>query len=362
MTGVPNRWVFFDHFERELARSRRYGLPLSCVLCDIDFFKPVNDTHGHLVGDVILKSFAQIINAQCRASDHLCRYGGEEFCILLTDTAEAPAVLWAERIRTSLGDMVLPTHGRQVTVTASFGVAQWSDGVESASDLLDRADSALRIAKHTGRDRVVGYSQVRDGDGQDDSFGGGCRERFRGVQAGQLMTAPIICLNHNQPMSEAADLLLRMRVNSLPVVGDDGRLAGIVSEKDLMVAPTRAEIWRAPLRDVMKTNVVCYDEETPVSVIYDFLCRVTIRRVIIVKGDRPTGTISRGTMLRWLRNWQLGSDVARPPSLPEVTDRGASTYQEHLCRVAAGLDRQIAMLRDEVASGAADVRSVMAAR
>ena len=107
---------------------------------------------------------------------------------------------------------------------------------------------------------------------------------------------------------------------------------------------------------------MCYDEETPVSVIYDFLCRVTIRRVIIVKGDRPTGTISRGTMLRWLRNWQLGSDVARPPSLPEVTDRGASTYQEHLCRVAAGLDRQIAMLRDEVASGAADVRSVMAAR
>ena len=106
---MPNRWVFFEHVERELARSRRYALPLSCVLCDIDFFKTVNDNHGHIVGDLILKAFAQVLNAQCRSSDHLCRYGGEEFCILLPDTNEQAAAIWAERIRVTLAcDLALP--------------------------------------------------------------------------------------------------------------------------------------------------------------------------------------------------------------------------------------------------------------
>ena len=91
LTAIPNRWVFFEHFEREFARSRRRQLPLSCVVCDIDFFKAVNDSHGHMVGDIILKAFAQVLNSQCRASDYLCRYGGEEFCILLPDTDEKKA-------------------------------------------------------------------------------------------------------------------------------------------------------------------------------------------------------------------------------------------------------------------------------
>ena len=100
LTAIPNRWVFFEHFEREFARSRRNGNPLSCVLCDIDFFKAVNDTYGHVAGDIILKAFAQVLNAQCRESDHLCRYGGEEFCILLTDTDEKQiACSWASHPR-----------------------------------------------------------------------------------------------------------------------------------------------------------------------------------------------------------------------------------------------------------------------
>jgi len=109
LTGIPNRWVFFEHFERELQRASRHELPLTCVLVDIDFFKTINDTHGHVVGDVILKAFARALAQQCRPSDYICRYGGEEFCVLLTDTSEENGALWAERIRAALHEIASPS-------------------------------------------------------------------------------------------------------------------------------------------------------------------------------------------------------------------------------------------------------------
>lgn len=302
LTAVPNRWVFFEHFDRELARSRRHGVPLSCVLCDIDFFKTVNDTHGHIVGDIILKAFAQVLNAQCRSSDHLCRYGGEEFCILLTDTSEDSAVMWAERIRATIRDMVLPSHGKQLSITASFGVAQADDSVTKAGELLDMADSALRIAKHTGRDRVARFSELRDSSDGSASQSDGGREIFQNIEARHIMTAPIKCLNQDQQLRDAVDLFALEHVNSVPVVSEDGRLAGIVSEKDVMNVLPRENPWSLPVRDVMKTHVVTYEEDTPAVVIYDFLCRVTIRRVVIVRGGKPIGVVSRSSLLRWMRN------------------------------------------------------------
>ena len=92
---------------------------------------------------------------------------------------------------------------------------------------------------------------------------------------------------------------------------DDRKLVGIVSEKDIVSAPLQAQGWHLPLREVMKTNVVCYDEETPAIVIYDFLCRVSIRRVVIVKDGMPTGVIGRGTLLRLLANWQVAAEASR---------------------------------------------------
>ncbi len=302
LTAVPNRWVFFEHFDRELARSRRHGLPLSCVLCDIDFFKTVNDTHGHIVGDIILKAFAQVLNAQCRSSDHLCRYGGEEFCILLTDTSEDSAVMWAERIRATIREMVLPSHGKQISITASFGVAEVSDSVTKAGELLDMADSALRIAKHTGRDRVARFSELRDSSEDGQSCLDGGREIFQNIEARHIMTAPIKCLGQDQPLRDAVDLFMRERVNSVPIITEDGRLAGIVSEKDVMNVLPRESLWSLPVRDVMKTHVVTYEEDTPAVVIFDFLCRVTIRRVVIVRGGTPVGVVSRSSLLGWMRH------------------------------------------------------------
>jgi two-component system, cell cycle response regulator len=336
LTAVPNRWVFFEHFERELARARRYELPLSCVLCDIDFFKNFNDTHGHIVGDIILKAFAQVLNAQCRSSDHLCRYGGEEFCILLPDTDEAAATAWAERIRFALRDLALPCRDQHVTITASFGVAGLCDGVTKAGDLLDNADSAMRMAKHTGRDRVVKFSELRDAGGEAVSLVDDFRTRLKSITARDVMTSPIARLTCDQPIADAIDLFLRSRISSAPVVTSDGQLAGIVSEKDLLAAPARADVWRTPVSDVMKTNVVCYDEETPAITLYDFLCRVTIRRVVIVKQGVPTGVVSRAGLLRWLTNSQ---------SMPI-----APGDQMQLQRIMDGLKQHVAALENDAAA------------
>ncbi len=303
LTAVPNRWIFFEHFERELARAARHGLALSCVLCDIDYFKTVNDTQGHIVGDMILKAFAQILESQCRSSDHLCRYGGEEFCMLLTETNEAEAESWADRVRQMMHGVCLPLQGGR-PITASFGIAELQDGITKPNDLFERADQALRVAKHTGRDRVVRFSQIRHDGTSAETANDSYRQWLESLTAREIMSRPAVLLRQDQAVCNAAETLLRQGVDSAPVIDDAGRLVGIVAEKDLIEASARSDGWHRPVCDAMKTNVVSYPEEASALVIFDFLCRVTIHRVIIVKDERPTGVISRSTLLRWLTQWQ----------------------------------------------------------
>ena len=110
------------------------------------------------------------------------------------------------------------------------------------------------------------------------------------------MTTPIVIVNQNQSAHDTARFLLERRINSVPVVDDQGRLVGIISEKDLMTMMTNGESWRQPIRNCMTSNVVAYDETYSVELIYKFLMRSPIRRVVIVRGDKPTGVISRGTL------------------------------------------------------------------
>ena len=154
LTGVFNRRTFIELAERELARSRRDVTPLSLMILDLDHFKQVNDTYGHLVGDGVLVAFTGLVKDCARRGDLIVRYGGEEFCVLLPATPLVAAVALAERIRTAVAAASLSTHPMKVTV--SVGVAAY-DGGEQATlkSLLARADEALYRAKHEGRNRVV---------------------------------------------------------------------------------------------------------------------------------------------------------------------------------------------------------------
>ncbi len=342
LTGIPNRWVFFEHFERELLRASRHDIPLTCVLVDIDFFKTVNDSHGHVIGDVILKAFARTLSQQCRPSDYICRYGGEEFCVLLTETTEENGAVWAERIRAALHEIAIPIGEQHLSVTASFGVAERTAATNGPEDLVDKADDALRVAKHTGRDRVVRFDEIGEL-GPESGNVAGHRKLFRGVLASHIMTTPVLCLNQDQSLADAAELFLRVRINSAPVVDHEGRLVGIIAEKDLMANTPRNEGWKSPIRDVMKRHVVCYEENTPALVIYDFLCRVSIRRVVVVKNERPTGVISRGSLLRWFGNWQVAGVVQTSQQDDDDRQQQARVMRQRLSHTVGGLADHIAL-------------------
>ncbi len=156
LTGAFNRRTFLELMEKELSRARRFDTPLSLVMLDLDHFKKVNDTHGHLVGDRVLQRFADIVRAELRKEDVLVRYGGEEFCVLVPDVAGPGAVTLAGRIRAAVAREPFLVEGVELEVTTSAGVAARIDeGPEDVDRLVNRADEALYMAKRRGRNRVA---------------------------------------------------------------------------------------------------------------------------------------------------------------------------------------------------------------
>ena len=152
LTGLANRRQIDLELEAAVAHARRHRLPLCVAVVDVDHFKAVNDRHGHAVGDEVLRRLAHCLASALRAGDHLGRFGGEEFLLVLPATPLAQAGLMAERLRAQV-EALRPLPAADPAVTASFGLAGLGDG-EHLSDLLRRADRALYRAKDAGRNRV----------------------------------------------------------------------------------------------------------------------------------------------------------------------------------------------------------------
>ncbi len=160
LTGAYNRGYLDKHLAKEIQRSWRYNHPLSVVMCDIDHFKLVNDTHGHQAGDQVLKDFVSQVSRSIRnENDWVARYGGEEFVLVLPETPPAGCVIVAERIRKLIESTSVPVTGGSVSVTVSFGaltIENTSVMEEmSMAVILSKADECLYRAKETGRNRVV---------------------------------------------------------------------------------------------------------------------------------------------------------------------------------------------------------------
>jgi two-component system cell cycle response regulator len=155
LTGLYNRRFFMRRLHEEIERATRYGSPLSLLLLDVDHFKRVNDNYGHLVGDAVLASLAEIIRGTFRRTDVAARYGGEEFCALLTQTDLAGAEQVAERLRQGFAARGVELQdGTRLSVTCSAGVAEFGKDGNDGSTLLKVADARLYRAKGTGRNRV----------------------------------------------------------------------------------------------------------------------------------------------------------------------------------------------------------------
>jgi len=158
LTGISNRRNFDYELRQEVSRALRYMTKLSCIMFDIDHFKKVNDTYGHLVGDEILKMIGSILKKHLRIHDIPARYGGEEFVVLLPETGLDDAYKVAEKIRDLIKNSVISKNSEKIRITVSLGVAEFDpERMKEPKELVDAADKALYMAKNNGRNRTELY-------------------------------------------------------------------------------------------------------------------------------------------------------------------------------------------------------------
>jgi len=162
LTGCMNRRAFYDELSSVMTKANAAGTPVGCIMTDIDHFKSFNDTYGHAVGDQVLVAVANALKSGIRDHDLLCRYGGEEFCLIMPGLDIDGTAAVAERLRKAIEEMAgssLRTTGR-LKVTSSFGVSQLAAGSLDEGDMIQRADAALYEAKRGGRNQVATERQV----------------------------------------------------------------------------------------------------------------------------------------------------------------------------------------------------------
>ena len=163
LTGCLNRRAFQEQLTTLVELARRRKEPFAVMMIDIDHFKSINDNHGHSVGDEVLRGLGKRLNETVRKSDVVCRYGGEEFCVLMPDTSIDGAAILAEKIRHALASQ--PLAG--LPITASIGTTELSSDTTSPESVVDEADQALYFAKRSGRDRAIRYDECPDEPAED---------------------------------------------------------------------------------------------------------------------------------------------------------------------------------------------------
>lgn len=153
LTGLPNRAAYDEHLRKEFERWSRYQQGFSVVVGDLDLFKRINDNYGHLAGDKVLRLVARVLSRNMRSADFIARFGGEEFVILMPSTSAEEGSKAIEKLRVAISKSPFNFHGKPVTITMSFGIAETQEG-DTAESVFERADGALYKAKQTGRNRV----------------------------------------------------------------------------------------------------------------------------------------------------------------------------------------------------------------
>ncbi len=317
LTGLVNRRAFMDHFQRQKSITEQQGTQLSCVMIDLDFFKRVNDDHGHSVGDEALCTVAKILHDNSRPGDIVSRYGGEELCVLLKNADEKMAFDWADRVRQTIANTrVAKALENPIFITSSFGVCEFNTSTMTLEQAMDGADRALRMAKDLGRNQVVTHQMVSEGCVTNSESQ--INHVFDGVHAKDVMN-PMSLVQQEVTLKEALNKLLNDGTTSAPVINAEGEITGQLTERDILQSLMAQQLNQTAVQDVM-TSVVCYPESTALQEIFEFLVRVSIPQVVVTRDGRPIGVIARRSLLKWLLNQGFSTEKQSEPLPIPVTN------------------------------------------
>ncbi len=228
LTGSLNRRSFFSGFDSLFAEAKQNRDELTCIMTDIDHFKSVNDTHGHGVGDDVIKYLANVLAEQSRPNDLVGRFGGEEFCIVLPDTTITEGAAMAEKIRHIIEVGIGADFLDKCQITASFGVASIHSNAETPSEMVEQSDKALYVSKEGGRNRVTNYTSKMDSDD------------FNAQDIANSMA-------ESAPTNEAPKVPILALRTSVPVIKDETKTEPPAGKKATPILKTKTEGQVVPL-------------------------------------------------------------------------------------------------------------------
>jgi diguanylate cyclase (GGDEF)-like protein len=291
LSGLLSRWAFHDELDRSLAAASCQQTPGSCVAADLDFFDEIHDAHGRAAGDAILRSVAAKLSDLCGESEVLACFGGGRFAVWLPGVPEEAAAEWAERARAEIEETTVDVAGTTLSCTASFGVAEWSEGSSGAEALIGRALEALDGSKASGRQCVVRFGEFDDeADAWEELAAPG--KLFEQTLARDVMTPWPLVLDADRTAGQAVAIFRQTGLRALPVVDADGNFVGLVCEDDLRAEPSANGRLGERVSEFAATDVATCDEDADFSELIRLLEHASGSRVVILRNGSPTGFLT----------------------------------------------------------------------
>jgi two-component system, cell cycle response regulator len=336
LTKLFNRAAFDRESERQVAIANRNGTPLSIGMIDVDFFKTINDKYGHMVGDEVLVALGEILTSASRVSDIPCRFGGEEFCVILPDTDDEQSFIWAERVCRTIRETKIATRQGPLSITASIGTATLVRGATSIDAALEQADAGCIEAKSRGRDQVVVMTAATALNTTQDQSQNSMLEN---VRASDVMSTILMTIPRSTTVASAARLMLECQCEAIPVVTSEGTLRGLLTNEEIVSHILRKGNWEDEI-DSIAGQTVTFTEDTPFDKVWGVFQRLPIRRAVVTQNEKPIGVINRGQLLRRLAatleldETPSSSDASQmqKSSLHQIFDEIKQTADDYLLR------------------------------
>ena len=290
LTNTLNRRAFLRGFDQIHARDLAPCDAMALVMVDIDYFKRINDTLGHLAGDDVLSRMGQILNAAVKDKGEVCRYGGEEFCVLLNRKTEQEAIRWCEELRQQISETRFTSSGRRIDVTCTFGLAASRLDQVDITELIDRADHVLASTKRSGRNRVGSESNTQDE----------LPELADSIPLAS-MAVPAATINRTTTVRDAIIELQDASVEWLLIVDELGEYFGCLSQQDLLQHETTDP--GISVDTIADKSAPTFAEHTDFGVVSAFVerCKPPVVIVLAANENHMDSRIPLGILPQ---NWQ----------------------------------------------------------